>query len=144
MINVDQLAVSTIRVLAAEAVQKANSGHPGLPPGSRAHGVYALVEAFETQPQRPRNGRTETGLVLSAGHGSMLIYSLLHIFGYGLTREDLMNFRQWGSKTPGHPEHGHTVGVETTTGPPGAGHCQRGGHGDGGGASGGQIQPPRL
>ena len=103
--NVENMSVNAIRVLAADAVQKANSGHPGLPLGSAAM-------AYELNRDR---------FILSGGHGSTLLYSLLHLFGYGLTKEDLAQFRQWGSLTPGHPEYGHTVGVEATTGPLGAG-----------------------
>ena len=88
--------------------------------------------------------RNRDRFVLSAGHASAMLYSLLHLFGYGLTMDDLKNFRQLDSKTPGHPEYGHTVGVETTTGPAGPGRCQRYRHGDGGKAPGGQVQPPRL
>ncbi|MBE6067386.1 MAG: transketolase [Clostridium lundense] len=122
MNNVDNLAVNTIRFLSAEAIEKANSGHPGLPLGS-APMAYALWS--KNMKHNPKNPKwiDRDRFVLSAGHGSMLIYSLLHLFGYGLTIEDLKNFRQWGSKTPGHPEYKHTVGVETTTGPLGQGFC---------------------
>lgn len=120
MNNIDQLTVNAIRTLAADGVQKANSGHPGLPLGA-APAAYALWNNQLTH--NPANPKWENRdrFILSAGHGSMLIYSLLHLYGYGLTIEDLKNFRQWGSKTPGHPEYGHTVGVETTTGPLGQG-----------------------
>lgn len=118
--SIDQKTVSAIRVLAAEGVQKANSGHPGLPLGA-APAAYALwhyqMNHNPADPKWPNRDR----FILSAGHGSMLIYSLLHLYGYGLTMDDLKNFRQWGSKTPGHPEYGHTIGVETTTGPLGQG-----------------------
>jgi transketolase len=120
MMNVDQLAVNTMRVLAAEAVEKANSGHPGLPLGAAPMAYTLWSKHLKHNPKNPA-WKDRDRFVLSAGHGSMLIYSLLHIFGYGLTKEDLMGFRQWGSKTPGHPEHGHTIGVETTTGPLGQG-----------------------
>lgn len=122
MNNVDNLAVNTIRFLSAEAIEKANSGHPGLPLGA-APMAYALWS--KNMKHNPKNPKwiDRDRFVLSAGHGSMLIYSLLHLFGYGLTIEDLKNFRQWGSKTPGHPEYKHTVGVETTTGPLGQGFC---------------------
>lgn len=120
MNNADQLAVNTIRILSAEAVQKANSGHPGLPMGA-APIAYALwAKNMKFNPRNPKwNNRDR--FVLSAGHGSMLMYSLLHLFGFGLTIEDLKEFRQFGSKTPGHPEYGHTAGVEVTTGPLGQG-----------------------
>ena len=118
--NLDQLCVNTIRMLAADGVEKANSGHPGLPMGAAAM-AYVLWTRFlkhnPTNPHWPDRDR----FVLSAGHGSMLLYSLLHLTGYDLSLEDLQNFRQWGSKTPGHPEHGLTPGVETTTGPLGQG-----------------------
>ncbi|MBO4989600.1 MAG: transketolase [Clostridia bacterium] len=118
--NVKQTTVNAIRVLSAEAIQKANSGHPGLPLGSAPIAYTIYADALKFNPKDPKwNDRDR--FVLSAGHGSMLLYSLLYLFGYGLTREDLMNFRQAGSKTPGHPEYGHTVGVETTTGPLGQG-----------------------
>lgn len=117
---IKELSVNTIRMLSAEGVQKANSGHPGLPMGS-APMAYALwAEQMKHNPKDPKWINRDR-FVLSAGHGSMLLYSLLHLFGYGLTIEDLQQFRQWGSKTPGHPEYGHTVGVETTTGPLGMG-----------------------
>ena len=120
--NVDNLAVNTIRVLSAEAVEKANSGHPGMPLGA-APMAYTLWA--KQMKHNPKNSKWEDRdrFVLSAGHGSMLIYSLLHIFGYDVTIEDIKNFRQYGSKTPGHPEYNHTDGVETTTGPLGQGIC---------------------
>ena len=120
MNKVEQLSVNTIRVLSAEAVQKANSGHPGLPLGAAPMAYTLWAKQLKHNPHNP-NWVNRDRFVLSAGHGSMLIYSLLHLFGYGLTIEDLKNFRQFGSKTPGHPEYGHTAGVETTTGPLGQG-----------------------
>ncbi len=118
--RLDELCINTIRFLAVDAVQKANSGHPGLPMGA-APMSYVLWTQFlkhnPTNPQWPDRDR----FVLSAGHGSMLIYSLLHLTGYGLTIEDLKQFRQWDSLTPGHPENFVTAGVETTTGPLGQG-----------------------
>lgn len=118
--NMDRLAVSAIRILSAEGVQKANSGHPGLPMGSAAAAYELWANQMKHNPADPKWVNRDR-FVLSAGHGSMLIYSLLHLFGYGLTMDDLKQFRQWGSKTPGHPEFGHTIGVETTTGPLGQG-----------------------
>ena len=116
----DKLVVNAIRVLSAEAVQKAKSGHPGMPMGA-ADMAYALWgKQMKHNPKNPKWADRDR-FVLSSGHGSMLMYSLLHLFGYGLTIEDLKNFRQFGSKTPGHPEYGHTTGVETTTGPLGQG-----------------------
>lgn len=118
--NVDNLCVNTLRILSAEGVQKANSGHPGLPMGS-APMAYALwAKHLKHNPKNP-GWVDRDRFVLSAGHGSMLLYSLLHVFGYDVSIDDLKNFRQFGSKTAGHPEHGHTPGVETTTGPLGQG-----------------------
>ena len=118
--DLDQLAIDTIRTLSIDAVQKANSGHPGAPMGM-APMAYTLWTRFlrhaPTDPHWPDRDR----FVLSAGHASMLLYSLLYLSGYGLTIEDLQSFRQWGSRTPGHPEHGMTAGVEATTGPLGQG-----------------------
>lgn len=116
---VEQRAVNAIRLLAADAIQKANSGHPGLPIGS-APMAYALWRQMKHNPKNPGwHGRDR--FILSAGHASMLEYALLHLFGYGVTIDDIKGFRQWGSKTPGHPEYGHTPGVEATTGPLGQG-----------------------
>ncbi|MEV5411315.1 transketolase [Thermopolyspora sp. NPDC052614] len=118
--HVDALAVTTIRMLAADAVQAADSGHPGLPMGA-AVPAWVLWSRFlrhdPAEPGWPDRDR----FVLSAGHGSMLLYALLHLTGYDLPLDELRRFRQWGSKTPGHPEYGHTPGVETTTGPLGQG-----------------------
>lgn len=112
--------INAIRILSAEAIQKANSGHPGLPLGS-APIAYALWQNYLKFNNADPKWDDRDRFVLSAGHGSMLDYSLLYLYGFGLTKEDLMNFRQLGSKTPGHPEYGHTVGIETTTGPLGQG-----------------------
>ena len=120
MNHTDNLAINAIRLLAADTVQKANSGHPGLPMGA-APAAYALwAKHMKHNPKNP-NWRDRDRFVLSAGHGSSLLYSLLHMFGYGLTMEDMQQFRQWGSLTPGHPEYRHTPGVEVTTGPLGQG-----------------------
>ncbi|MBQ7114664.1 MAG: transketolase [Clostridia bacterium] len=119
MQKIEQQAISAIRVLAADAIQKAKSGHPGMPIGA-APMAYALWKQMKHNPKNTTwAGRDR--FVLSAGHASMLEYALLHLYGYGLTAEDLKNFRQVGSLTPGHPEFGHTVGVEATTGPLGQG-----------------------
>lgn len=118
--NEQQTTINAIRILAAEAIQKANSGHPGLPLGSAPIGYALYAKCMRYNPKHPLWDNRDR-FVLSAGHGSMLQYALLHLFGFGLTKEDLMQFRQFGSKTPGHPEYGHTVGIETTTGPLGQG-----------------------
>ena len=120
MNQLDTRCINTIRVLAADAVQKANSGHPGAPMGM-APMAYALWQ--KEMRHSPRNPKwpNRDRFVLSSGHASALLYTLLHLYGYGLTMDDLKAFRQWGSRTPGHPEYGHTVGVETTTGPLGQG-----------------------
>lgn len=110
----------TIRFLAADAVEKANSGHPGLPMGA-ADMAVALWGGFLTVNPSDTAWPNRDRFILSAGHGSMLLYALLHLFGFDLSMEELKNFRQWGSKTPGHPEFGHTPGVEVTTGPLGQG-----------------------
>jgi transketolase len=120
MNKIDQLCINSIRILSAEGVEKAKSGHPGLPMGAAPMAYTLWSKVLKHNPQNP-SWADRDRFILSAGHGSMLIYSLLHLFGYGLTVDDLMNFRQWGSKTPGHPEYGHTVGVEVTTGPLGQG-----------------------
>src|SRR5580765_2099635 len=119
-IDIDQLCINTIRTLSLDAVQKAESGHPGLPLGM-APAAYVLWTKFlRHNPKNPKwFGRDR--FLLSAGHGSMLIYSLLHLTGYDLSMEELKNFRQLHSKTPGHPENVLTPGVETTTGPLGQG-----------------------
>jgi len=118
--DLDQLCVNTIRTLAIDGVQKANSGHPGMPLGM-ADAAYVLwTQVLKHNPADP-TWPDRDRFVLSAGHGSMLLYSLLHLTGYDLPMEQLQQFRQWGSQTPGHPEHGDTPGVETTTGPLGQG-----------------------
>jgi transketolase len=119
--ELDRLPINAIRVLSADAIERSKSGHPGLPLG-------AATMAFTLWTKMNHNGKNPSWdnrdrFILSAGHGSMLEYSLLHLFGYGLTIEDIKNFRQVGSLTPGHPEYGHTKGVEITTGPLGQGIC---------------------
>ena len=118
--NIENMSVNAIRVLAADAVQQANSGHPGLPLGAAAIGYELWANHMNHNPKNP-NWENRDRFILSGGHGSTLLYSLLHLFGYGLTLDDIKNFRQWGSKTPGHPEYGVTTGVEASTGPLGAG-----------------------
>lgn len=117
---IDTISINAIRVLSADAIQKANSGHPGLPLGAAPAAYELWANHMNHNPANP-NWANRDRFILSGGHGSMLLYSLLHLFGYGLTKEDIMNFRQFGSLTAGHPEYGHTVGVEATTGPLGAG-----------------------
>lgn len=120
MNEIDELAIKTIRIISAEAVQKANSGHPGLPMGAAPMAYTLWAKHLKHNPENS-NWIDRDRFVLSAGHGSMLLYSLLNIFGYDITMEDIKDFRQLGSRTPGHPEYGHTDGVETTTGPLGQG-----------------------
>ena len=140
---IDQLCVNTIRFLAADAVEKAKSGHPGMPMGM-ADAAYLLWSRFlRWQPDDPEwPGRDR--FVLSAGHGSMLLYSLLHLSGYDLPMEELQRFRQLGCRTPGHPEHGLTPGVETTTGPLGQGVGNARRHGARGAHAGGALSRWRL
>lgn len=118
--KIDTMSVNAIRVLAADAVQKANSGHPGLPLGSAAMAYELWAKHMNHNPKNPQWANRDR-FILSGGHGSTLLYSLLHLFGYGLTTDDLAQFRQMDSLTPGHPEYRHTAGVEATTGPLGAG-----------------------
>ena len=119
--ELDKLSINAIRVLSADAIEKSKSGHPGLPLGA-ATMAYTLWSKMNHNGKNPKWDNRDR-FVLSAGHGSMLEYSLLHLFGYGITVEDIKNFRQVGSLTPGHPEYGHTKGVEITTGPLGQGIC---------------------
>src|SRR4051795_10907863 len=118
--RLEELSINTIRTLSMDAVQKANSGHPGAP---MALAPLAYVLYTRVMKHSPSNAdwADRDRFVLSAGHASMLLYSVLHLTGYGVSLEDLESFRQWGSLTPGHPEHGLTPGVETTTGPLGQG-----------------------
>ncbi|WP_419659038.1 Tkt: transketolase [Desulfosarcina variabilis str. Montpellier] len=117
---IDDLCINTIRTLSMDAVQKANSGHPGAPMGLAPAGYTLWTRVLKHNPANP-DWPDRDRFVLSGGHASMLLYSLLHLTGYDLSLEEIQNFRQWGSKTPGHPEYGHTAGVETTTGPLGQG-----------------------
>ena len=118
--KIDEICINTIRTLSMDAVQKANSGHPGAPMGL-APAAYVLWTRVMKHNSKNPGWLDRDRFVLSGGHASMLLYSLLHLSGYGVTLDDIKNFRQWGSKTPGHPEFGHTPGVETTTGPLGQG-----------------------
>ncbi|PWI57886.1 transketolase [Sulfoacidibacillus thermotolerans] len=118
--RIDLQAITTIRTLCIDAIEKANSGHPGLPMGAAPMAYVLWTKIMRITSEEP-SWVNRDRFVLSAGHGSMLLYSLLHLSGYDLTLEDLKNFRQFNSKTPGHPEYGHVPGVETTTGPLGQG-----------------------
>ncbi|MCQ6276288.1 transketolase [Bacillus sp. V3B] len=118
--QIDSLAIASIRTLSIDAIEKANSGHPGMPMGA-APMAYTLWSRYMNHNPKNPNWFNRDRFVLSAGHGSMLLYSLLHLSGYDLSMNDLKEFRQWGSKTPGHPEYGHTAGVDATTGPLGQG-----------------------
>ena len=118
--KIDELSINTIRILAAEAIQKANSGHPGTPMGAAPLGFTLFQRVMKFNPSDP-NWLNRDRFILSAGHASMLLYGLLHLSGFDVTMDDLKQFRQWKSRTPGHPEYGHTPGVETTTGPLGQG-----------------------
>ncbi|WP_301859811.1 transketolase [uncultured Megasphaera sp.] len=120
MKTIDTTCVNAIRVLSADAIEKANSGHPGLPLGAAPMAYELWAHHMKHNAKNPQWVNRDR-FILSGGHGSMLLYSLLHFFGYGLTMDDIKQFRQDGSRTPGHPEYGHTVGVEATTGPLGAG-----------------------
>ena len=118
--SVDQLSITTIRTLAIDAIEKANSGHPGMPMGAAPMAHVLWSRFLKVNPANPK-WIDRDRFVLSAGHGSMLLYALLHLMKYDVSLKDLRNFRQWGSKTPGHPEYGHTPGVDATTGPLGQG-----------------------
>ena len=118
--QVEQLSINTIRTLTVDAVQKATCGHPGMPMGCAPIAFSLYSKLMKHNPKNPK-WLNRDRFVLSAGHGSMLLYSILHLSGYGVSLDDIKNFRQWGSLTPGHPEFGHTPGVETTTGPLGQG-----------------------
>lgn len=118
--ELDQLCINTIRTLSLDAVQKANSGHPGLPLGAAPMAYVLWTRFLRHNPKNPK-WENRDRFLLSAGHGSMLLYSLLHLTGYDLSLDELKNFRQWGSQTPGHPEYGFAPGVEITTGPLGQG-----------------------
>ncbi|OZM57544.1 transketolase [Lottiidibacillus patelloidae] len=118
--SIEQLAINSIRTLSIDAIEKANSGHPGMPMGAAPMAYTLWTKYMKHNPENPQWFNRDR-FVLSAGHGSMLLYSLLHLSGYDLSMDDIKQFRQWDSKTPGHPEFGHTPGVEATTGPLGQG-----------------------
>ncbi len=120
--ELDLLCINTLRTLAIDVIQKADSGHPGLPLGAAPMAWVLWNRHLKHSPSQPQWADRDR-FVLSAGHGSMLLYGLLHLHGYALSWDEVLNFRQWGSKTPGHPEFGHTPGVEATTGPLGQGHA---------------------
>ncbi|SMQ63790.1 transketolase [Bacillus sp. OV166] len=119
-VNIDQLSIQTIRILSIDGIENVGSGHPGMPMGAAPMAYTLWTKFMNYNPSNP-NWFNRDRFILSAGHGSMLLYSLLHLTGYNLSLDDLKNFRQWGSKTPGHPEFGHTPGVDATTGPLGQG-----------------------
>lgn len=119
--KIDELGVNTIRTLSIEAIQRANSGHPGLPMGVAPMAYVLWTRHLNINPKTHLNWMNRDRFILSAGHGSAMLYSLLHLAGYNVSIDDLKKFRQWGSRTPGHPEYKHTDGVEVTTGPLGQG-----------------------
>lgn len=119
-VSVDQLSINTLRILAVEAIQKANTGHPGMPMGCAPIAYSLYTKYMKYNPQNPL-WLNRDRFILSAGHGSMLLYGILHLSGYDISLDDLKNFRQWESKTPGHPEFNQKLGIETTTGPLGQG-----------------------
>ena len=120
MNDIQEKAINTIRFLSVDAINKANSGHPGLPLGAAPMAFVLWTEFLKHNPKNP-DWFNRDRFILSGGHGSMLLYSLLHLTGYDVSLEQITEFRQWGSITPGHPEYGETPGVETTTGPLGQG-----------------------
>ena len=140
--DLDLLCINTIRTLAMDAVQKANAGHPGTPMALAPIAYLLYTRHLRHNPRHPEWPDRDR-FVLSCGHASMLLYATLHLAGYDLSLDDLKQFRQWGSRTPGHPEHGVAPGVETTTGPLGPGVRQRGGDGHRRGPARGAVQPTR-
>ena len=118
--EVEKKCINTIRFLAADAIEKAKSGHPGMPLGAAAAAFTLWTKHLKHNPKNPEWPDRDR-FILSSGHASMLLYALLHLTGYDLSLDDIKNFRQWGSRTPGHPEYKHTAGVEVTTGPLGQG-----------------------
>ena len=118
--ELEKQCIDTIRFLAADAIEKAKSGHPGMPMGAATAAFTLWTKHLKHNPKNPQWSDRDR-FVLSAGHASMLLYALLHLTGYDLTMDDIKNFRQWGSRTPGHPEYKHVPGVEVTTGPLGQG-----------------------
>ena len=139
----ENLCINTIRILSADAVQFANAGHPGMPMGAAAMAFTLWTRFLKYNPRNP-NWEDRDRFVLSAGHGSMLLYSLLHLTGYDLPLDELKRFRKWGSKTPGHPERGDTPGVEVSTGPLGQGFSNGVGLAIAEAWLGGALQPARA
>src|ERR1039457_2550983 len=138
--QLDQQCVNTMRFLSVDMVQTADSGHPGMPLGA-APMAYVLWTCFLKYNPRNPDWMDRDRFVLSAGHGSALLYSLLYLTGYALSLDDIQQFRQWGSKAPGHPERGHTPGVEVTTGPLGQGMANVSRHGHRRSAARRALQP---
>ena len=134
----EKLYINTIRILSADAVQQANSGHPGMPMGAAAMAYTLWTKFLKHNPKDPAWFDRDR-FVLSAGHGSMLLYSLLYLTGYDLPLDELKRFRQWGSKTPGHPERGHTRGRRSRHRSAGSGVRERGRHGDRGSLACGSL-----
>ena len=134
---------NAIRALSMDAVQRANSGHPGMPMGMADIAEVLWRDFLKHNPGNPHWADRDR-FVLSNGHGSMLLYSVLHLTGYPLGIDELRNFRQLGSRTAGHPEHEIEIGIETTTGPLGPGPCQRGRHGARGEEARRGLQPARA
>ena len=138
--DLKQMSINALRVLAVDGVQKANSGHPGMPMGMADVAYTLWAHHLKHNPQNPKWPNRDR-FVLSAGHGSMLLYSLLYLTGYPMELEDLKQFRQWGSVTPGHPERDPERGIETTTGPLGQGFANGIGMAIAGKHLGGPLQP---
>ena len=143
MSELDQLSINALRFLAVDAVEKAKSGHPGAPLGD-APIAYLLFHKYMRHNPKNSHWTNRDRFVLSNGHASALLYGALHLSGYDVTIDDLQQFRQWESKTPGHPECGDTDGVEVTTGPLGQGLRDGSGHGDRREAPGGGVQPAGI
>lgn len=142
-VDMDNLSINTLRLLSIDAIQKANSGHPGLPMGAAAFAYVLWTRFLKHNPSNPKWFDRDR-FVLSAGHGSMLLYSLLHLTGYDLSLDQIKHFRQWDSLAPGHPERGITPGVEVTTGPTRSGIWKWSWHGDDGSLFRSPLQSART